>query len=719
MQRISTINRAIDLFGAGKDGFQSAQPGVSDATYLSADWMNQLQESIVRVIEAAGLSPSADYDQFLAALKILGPTQLVTYDDLRAFSGPEKIVYLSGTMDIAAQGATGGIFLLDESDHSSVDDGGITVVTSGGARFKRLYSGSINPLWFQAVADGETNDSSIFARLESTTLGKVVDLQGKTYVVDKQPTGNTYVNGYFKRSSDSHVFQAGRNPNEPNRGAEITLKGQWSDSRYPVQGGLDGAIVVLGDSISHGAFVGNTYWNGWVSILKRMLKAETGNTGYGFTPWLTLGSGATLTQEVHDVLFYGSWVGAESTTGGADVLQGLSFTSSTVGDHITITCPTFQEWVRIWYIEDPANGTFSYSVNGATPTNVNTYAATRNVAKSILVQMVDTGSGFFQIDLKVVSGTVSLCGVGYESPPNAATGRAGNVVQNFSQSGRRLQPATEGMIDLACQGSVLILALGYNDAGDCAADAAYNAAFQQRIDWIIEYCLKYNTTLVVSDHCWWSDPSNPARQGLKRAATEARGIYVPLPDYLTRDQMLKTEYSDAYYMVSTLLKWVDTAHPNANGAKWIAETVAKAMGLSCTSKEQALAFHDYPWPLQFTSTSIFKNEFTTLPYLSTIHRNGNAVAISLKLVTKSNASIPAGTDYSVNQPLNSSSRQVQYFNTSAMDPYAPANLNGAGAVSTGYKVGLANDILIASYNPYLNTVNYGFSIPLDVSASKS
>ncbi|MGK5008131.1 hypothetical protein [Janthinobacterium sp. MDB2-8] len=69
MERIKTINREIDKFGPGKDGFRSAVPGISEPTYLSADFFNGLQESLMRVQEEAGLEPSADYGQFNLALK--------------------------------------------------------------------------------------------------------------------------------------------------------------------------------------------------------------------------------------------------------------------------------------------------------------------------------------------------------------------------------------------------------------------------------------------------------------------------------------------------------------------------------------------------------------------------------------------------------------------------------------------------------------------------
>lgn len=72
MRRIDGEDPAVDLFGAGKNGFQEQVPGVSLATGLTARWFNSVQESIVRTIEAAGLALSeADMDQFVTALAML------------------------------------------------------------------------------------------------------------------------------------------------------------------------------------------------------------------------------------------------------------------------------------------------------------------------------------------------------------------------------------------------------------------------------------------------------------------------------------------------------------------------------------------------------------------------------------------------------------------------------------------------------------------------
>lgn len=77
MIRITTASRAVDLFGAGKDGFKNGNPGTGDpATSLEAAWFNMAQEELARIVEAAGIAlDGAKYDQVLTALRAFGVQQ--------------------------------------------------------------------------------------------------------------------------------------------------------------------------------------------------------------------------------------------------------------------------------------------------------------------------------------------------------------------------------------------------------------------------------------------------------------------------------------------------------------------------------------------------------------------------------------------------------------------------------------------------------------------
>lgn len=54
-----------------------------------------------------------------------------------------------------------------------------------------------------AAGDGVTNDTAAFTLIDAAVSGQQVDLRGKTYLVDALPTGNIYVDGYFKIGGDS------------------------------------------------------------------------------------------------------------------------------------------------------------------------------------------------------------------------------------------------------------------------------------------------------------------------------------------------------------------------------------------------------------------------------------------------------------------------------------------------------------------------------------
>ena len=57
MQRISTSNRQLNKFGAGKDGWQNGNPATStDATYGEAEWFDAVQEELANIIESMGIA---------------------------------------------------------------------------------------------------------------------------------------------------------------------------------------------------------------------------------------------------------------------------------------------------------------------------------------------------------------------------------------------------------------------------------------------------------------------------------------------------------------------------------------------------------------------------------------------------------------------------------------------------------------------------------------
>ncbi|MDK1631808.1 hypothetical protein QOL26_07610 [Acinetobacter baumannii] len=76
MKRIDSVNARPDMFGTGKKGFHSNEdvPG-QDATYLTPEWCNMVQEEIANVLEKHGVVLNPNNRQQLYEL-------LATYPDL-------------------------------------------------------------------------------------------------------------------------------------------------------------------------------------------------------------------------------------------------------------------------------------------------------------------------------------------------------------------------------------------------------------------------------------------------------------------------------------------------------------------------------------------------------------------------------------------------------------------------------------------------------------
>ncbi|OPD96798.1 hypothetical protein AO998_34230 [Pseudomonas aeruginosa] len=157
--------------------------------------------------------------------------------------------------------------------------------------------------------------------------------------------------------------------------------------------------------------------------------------------------------------------------------------------------------------------------------------------------------------------------------------------------------------------SLFIMALGINDASDNESDTAYYEEFVKRIDWLISYSNQNSVPVVVPDFLWSYPDTNNTRQQLKRLADETQGLYIPFADFFRKG----SQPADANYLVNTIKLFSDGSHPNVHGHKYIAETIAKKLGLSVSSKKQALDYHDWWMPISITSTTIKNADFGSIP----------------------------------------------------------------------------------------------------------
>jgi lysophospholipase L1-like esterase len=403
--------------------------------------------------------------------------------------------------------------------------------------------------------------------------------------------------------------------------------------------GAAAPINNLGDSISHGAFAGELYYNGWTRILSRMLGADFGGAGYqGYVPMLTLGGGTpNESRDIHSIAFVGTWNAQDSSTSsnGAAAYNGLTFQSTNQTDYIRSIIPSFQTKGLVWYLQQPGGGDIEITVNGAFNNIIST--AGPLATKAVLVAHVDDGQGSCAIKVEkkdASAAPVDVIGFGYIDEIYRP------VLHNFANSGRRLRYVDEQVIaDMSNNSSIFMLSLGHNDQGDVDADpnGVYAQAFKQRIDWIIQYCNANNTVLVVNDFCWTAADTSYTRQELKRAAKETMGIYIPFPNLIKPDGTVP----DGPYITGTINMWADTSHPNADGNKWIAETIAKYLGLSVSSKQSAVMFHDYWMPFAIPAGT--NNVFTNPGNVSAYRINGNEVNFRYAVQKAPGGSFPVGT----------------------------------------------------------------------------
>ncbi|SUB23939.1 hypothetical protein [Avibacterium avium] len=145
-----------------------------------------------------------------------------------------KSYYVGGTTG-------GGEFVADLQDLITPDDGGTCfVVPDNGGRWKRIKHTSLFD--YGIIGDGQINDTSAFNRLEQYSKLIYVDLQGKSYQVDKTPRNKIYFNGTFLCNDQSlSLGQANMLDNDI-----LVTVGDGGDF-----GTINQAITYLVDNFSH------------------------------------------------------------------------------------------------------------------------------------------------------------------------------------------------------------------------------------------------------------------------------------------------------------------------------------------------------------------------------------------------------------------------------------------------------------------------------------
>lgn len=482
---------------------------------------------------------------------------------------------------------------------------------------------------------------------------------------------------------------------------------------------------LLGDSISHGAFANELYWNGYTQLLRRMLNIEFGKANWGFVSILDkLGSTGDpdnkWSQDVHAVTVNGTWdtlsAGGTTDGGGSALMNGYARRSLNAGASIDIVVPIYTKFFNVWYDRQDGHGDFEIYVNGVLKATQSTDAgggASGGYFWSSNINLEDAGQGSCNIELRVVgNGFVTIMGVSYV---NDFTDIQFN---NFSQSGRRLRWCDEEVIQNAITGATdFILALGHNDEGTANSDPAYAAEFTQRIDWIIQYANSAGTKVYLLDFNWTRPKTNYVRAELIRANKAINNsTLISFPEFFNVDGSVPS----STYLINTLKLFKDGSHPSIRGHQFMAEVIAKTMGLSCSSKEDANR-SDLMWiPFDLSAVDSIENVFkTNWDLISAWRINGSSLEMRGYIQLIGGGDIPPGTYKMIDSFDHDWIPQTQKFTVRT----APATVkNGSNvnitleipSASLEVKQGQVGIELIAHDHP-VNKTNWNFllSVPLN------
>lgn len=325
------------------------------------------------------------------------------------------------------------------------------------------------------------------------------------------------------------------------------------------------SINILGDSISHGANAPDIPEDSYVGLLKKSVAKRFGAQNYGFTSLLcTFANPSGLYQELHTVDAQGAWSITEGAAAGGHLgFRYYVFPAGGEEAALTFTVERgpqdigrFVRGVYVYYEAGPLQGSFRVEAGGQTLATVDCRGDRRDTcARTDYIPLPAALKGRAVIRvIKNPGDPVAITGIGYAQDPDGVT------VQNYSRSGLQLVEVSDAVIDSVCRSNVLMLAIGFNDAG-MQAD---RVAFRNKVNRIIRRCEASGARVVVIDTLWrFAAEKEFYRAELKRVADELDGLYITFTDLVEQNPGMIQ----------------DTAHPTVEGHKLVATRICEKLGL--------------------------------------------------------------------------------------------------------------------------------------------
>jgi hypothetical protein len=171
-----------------------------------------------------------------------------------------------------------GVFYRDAADSVTVDNTGTVIVTSGGARYKRVFDGYVLPHWFgDGVGDGVTNNTTVLKA--ACALQRQVFLKKGAYLVNGEiPLHNNIL---FEKGAIVKVMSGYSGTVFSVKSKKhLDLKNIYIDAEAPLVSCIGLKIQGLwNSSIDNFSFLAHAADSSSVGI--DIVSSEAGNLGYG------------------------------------------------------------------------------------------------------------------------------------------------------------------------------------------------------------------------------------------------------------------------------------------------------------------------------------------------------------------------------------------------------------------------------------------------------
>lgn len=381
---------------------------------------------------------------------------------------------------------------------------------------------------------------------------------------------------------------------------------------------------ILGDSISYGANAQNIQRDSWVGILGKMLNIEFGTQNLG---WLNViastsnGDGTYLNYHTQTGQT-GIWVGVAGASAG-HTPAGYALESSVAASTLVYKVPISQRYLRVWY-DGTVTGTIEILINSVVVQTLTTTGAGTGYERGAaleLAALTATKNGIASYTVRCASGTVRILGFEF------ANDSVGNFrLNNFSRDGRAGRYVSQDVINKACAGCYfMVWALGTNDVpGGATAITEYT----QRIDWLIAAAAANKTRVVLVDFMYDQVESHGLREQLRRANREIPGSVL-----IDAGKAWAVDGVQLNLAERTARNLAAGVHPEEPGHRIIAEVVAQRLGLSVTSKRDAVrrdptwhaldlsggsALNSFNLPGQFVGYRIGERAIEVVGFLSSV-----------------------------------------------------------------------------------------------------